>query len=510
MKVSLNYGHTSMALDLPDENYLGTLTPKDIREIEDPINEVRRALANPIGSKKLKELVSSQDKVNILASDVSRLCPSYSLLPPILNELNEAGLSNDQITIVFGLGVHRKQTEEKKKKIVGIGEEEEENMFKKIAILGANHWGYAMSAELSQVGYEVNLYEHPDVADNLKPIIEKGGINLIAHTPAGEPLELPAGGKTGFVKITGKVTSDMKEATEGVDLIMLVGPSHIRESFIRLLAPHVEDGQTIVVWPAYFGALLVAKVLKDMGVEKDVTICETESLIYTCNKTGPAQIFVRGKKEKLSLGVLPASRTEETIEHLKKIFPQFVPAQNVLETTFANGNPSIHPQSALLNMYRVERKFYPYSEVMGGSFYSSYDVTPGMARVMEAVDREKIALGEKFGLKIPTMRDTLKAFYGATGKDLYEALLNCYAYQIQMPPTSLQHRYIAEDVPFGLVPFASLGDQLGVSVPTIKGMVAIACAATDNDYWSKGLTIEKLGLAGKTAEEIIEYVNTGS
>jgi len=119
MKVSLNYGYDTMALDIPDENYMGTLSPKDTREIENPINEVRRALANPIGSKKLKELVSSQDKVIILVSDVSRPCPSYSLLSPILKELNEAGLSNDQITIVFGLGVHRKQTEEEKKKLVG-------------------------------------------------------------------------------------------------------------------------------------------------------------------------------------------------------------------------------------------------------------------------------------------------------------------------------------------------------------------------------------------------------
>ena len=95
--------------------------------------------------------------------------------------------------------------------ILRIIQKEEENMFKKIAILGAGHGGHAMSAELSQVGYEVNLYEHPDVADNLKPIIEKGGINLIAHTPAGEPLVLPAGGKTGFVKITGKVTSNMEK-----------------------------------------------------------------------------------------------------------------------------------------------------------------------------------------------------------------------------------------------------------------------------------------------------------
>jgi len=119
MKISLNYGHNLMALDIPDENYIGTLSPKDTKEIEDPIIEVRRSLANPIGSKKLKELVSPKDKVVILVSDVSRPCPSYSLLPPILKELNEAGLSNDQITIVFGLGVHRKQTEEEKKKLVG-------------------------------------------------------------------------------------------------------------------------------------------------------------------------------------------------------------------------------------------------------------------------------------------------------------------------------------------------------------------------------------------------------
>jgi len=380
-------------------------------------------------------------------------------------------------------------------------------MFKKIAVLGAGHGGYAMSAELSQVGYEVNLYEHPDVADNLKPIIEKGGINLIVHTPEGEPLEGPAGGKSGFVKITGKVSSDIKEAVKGVDLIMLVVPSFVRERFIRLLAPQVEEGQTIVVWPGYFGALLVEKVFKDMGVEKNVTICETESLIYACRKLGSAQVLVKAKKDKLLLGVFPASRTVGTIKHLKKIFPQFAPAQNVLETTLANINPVLHPQSVLLRMYSVERKFYPYFEDTGG-FMAGYNVTPGIASVMEAVDRERIALGKKLGLKIATLKDLLKGFYGATGKDLCEAILNCYAYKRSTGPTSLKHRYVSEDVPFGLVPFASLGDEISVPVPTIKGMVAIACAATKINYGSEGLTMEKLGLAGKTAKEIMEYVNT--
>ena len=119
MNVSLNYGHNSITLNIPDKNYIGTLNPKEIEAIEDPTNEVKRALENPIGSKKLKELVSSKDKMVILVSDVSRPCPSYILLPPMIEELKKAGVSNDKITIVFGLGVHRRHTEKEKKRLVG-------------------------------------------------------------------------------------------------------------------------------------------------------------------------------------------------------------------------------------------------------------------------------------------------------------------------------------------------------------------------------------------------------
>ena len=119
MNLSLNYGHNSITLNIPDKNYLGTLNPKDIEELANPIAEVKRALANPIGSKKLKELVPAKGKIVILVSDVTRPAPSSILLPPILEELKEAGIKNDQIMIVFGLGVHRKHTEEEKKKLVG-------------------------------------------------------------------------------------------------------------------------------------------------------------------------------------------------------------------------------------------------------------------------------------------------------------------------------------------------------------------------------------------------------
>lgn len=119
MIVKLDYGQDLLSLDIPDNNYMGTLNPKEIVEVENPIDEVKRALANPVGSKKLKELVKSHDEIIILVSDISRPSPSSILLPPILEELKEAGINNEQIMVIFGLGIHRKLTEEEKKKLVG-------------------------------------------------------------------------------------------------------------------------------------------------------------------------------------------------------------------------------------------------------------------------------------------------------------------------------------------------------------------------------------------------------
>ena len=119
MKVSLNYGKEEFNLDIPDNNYSGTLNPKDVASVPDPIHEVKLAMANPIGSKRLKELVKPDNKIIILVSDITRPSPSSILLPPILEELREVGIRNDQIKIIFGLGIHRKHTEEEKKFLVG-------------------------------------------------------------------------------------------------------------------------------------------------------------------------------------------------------------------------------------------------------------------------------------------------------------------------------------------------------------------------------------------------------
>lgn len=181
-------------------------------------------------------------------------------------------------------------------------------------------------------------------------------------------------------------------------------------------------------------------------------------------------------------------------------------ARNVFETTFSNVNTSLHPQSVLLNFYRVERKFYPYYESVNGPFCSNYDVTPGMAKVMEKTDREKIYLGKKYGLNILSLKETLKKFYGASGDNLYKTILNCYAYKNQVAPISISSRYVTEDLLFAFVPFLYLANQIGEELPIMKGMVEIGKAATGIDFWEDGLKLENLGLYGKNINEIKEYL----
>ena len=379
-------------------------------------------------------------------------------------------------------------------------------MKEKIAILGAGNGGFAMAADLSMVGYEVNLYEHPNFRKNLDPVFEKGGIEVISCTSTGEELELPAGGKSGFVKIMGKITINIQEAIKGVKIIMVVVPALAREAFIKEFAPYLEDGQIIVIWPAYFGALQCAKILKELGVNKDVKIAETESLIYNCNKIGAAKVRNKGNKTHLLISVLPSIKTAEVFGQLNKIYPQLERAENVLETTLANVNIPLHPVSVLLNLYRVERKFYPFDEKLNKPAERAYGVTPGMARAMEQVDMERVAIGEKFGLKLNSLKKSLELFYEAKGDTLYDTIYNCYAYQTQNAPLSLEERYIIEDVPFGLVPYVFLGEQFGVPVNNIKAMATIGCTVAGKDFWREGMSMEKMGLKGMSIKEINAYI----
>ena len=118
MKISFPYGKSECSIDIPDQNLMGILEANPIDMPSDENAIVREAIANPVGSEPLGKIVHPGEKIAIITSDITRPMPSYKVLPIVLEALNDAGIPDDDITIIFALGSHRTHTEEEKMKIV--------------------------------------------------------------------------------------------------------------------------------------------------------------------------------------------------------------------------------------------------------------------------------------------------------------------------------------------------------------------------------------------------------
>ena len=119
VEIWLPYGNTEVPIRIPDENLLGEIKPKERQGAPDPKSEIIRALENPIGTKRLRELAKPGSKVAIVVEDVTRPAPSHLMLPPILDELNQAGVKDEDVTVVFGCGTHRAVKPEEMPKLIG-------------------------------------------------------------------------------------------------------------------------------------------------------------------------------------------------------------------------------------------------------------------------------------------------------------------------------------------------------------------------------------------------------
>jgi opine dehydrogenase len=363
-------------------------------------------------------------------------------------------------------------------------------MLKKIAVLGAGDGGQACAAGLSMDGYEVNLYNRG--ADRLKPILERGAIQT-------------TGAKEGFAKLN-KITTDIKEAVKGVNLILIVVPAFAHKHLAETCIPHLEDGQTVTYVGKGGGTLVFAQTLKSLGVKKNIILGETNTLPYASKSIGPAQIRVGIlKKGGFLAAALPAKNTKKLVNTLKEIYPIVVPATNVLETLLTDFNAIDHVAALIPNVGHVGNSTGEYLLFKEG-------VTPSVGRVIQAVDRERLAIMKTLGLAQTPYEEWLfkQGFIESIESTVYEAIRkSTLKGAIPCGPSIMEHRFITEDVPYGLVTMASLGDMLGVPTPVTKSLITLASVMNQIDYWKEGRTVEKLGISGLNANELREFVTEG-
>jgi lactate racemase len=117
--VWLPYGRTDVCVRIPARNFLGSINPKDLPAATDALAEIERSLANPIGSEKLTKVAKPDSKIAIVVDDATRHAPTEIMLPPVLRELNSAGVKDENVTVIFGCGTHRPVTDEEAHRLLG-------------------------------------------------------------------------------------------------------------------------------------------------------------------------------------------------------------------------------------------------------------------------------------------------------------------------------------------------------------------------------------------------------
>lgn len=357
-------------------------------------------------------------------------------------------------------------------------------------VIGAGHGGKAMAAHLALMGFPVTLYNR--TPENVSAIKARGGIELTSYE----------GGPHGFGSLE-LVTSDMGEALEQAEVVMVVVPSTAHADVARKAAPYLKDGQVVVLNPGRTGgAMEFREVLRREGCEADVIVAEAETLIYASRSEGPAGARIFRIKEAVGIAALPATRTREVLAIIHSAYPQFVDGESVLHTGLNNMGAIFHPALTILNAGRIEST--------GGDFQFYIDgVTPSVARVLEALDRERVTVASALGIRARTALEWLRIAYDATGVDLHEAIHNQRGYYGIQAPRTLNHRYIAEDVPMSMVPIAALGQRYGVRVRGMESIIRLACIIHRTDYWRKGRTLDKLGIEHLSVYEMMRYVMEG-
>jgi opine dehydrogenase len=364
---------------------------------------------------------------------------------------------------------------------------------KKIAVLGAGNGGCAAAADLTLRDFQVRLFSRSETTT-----VKLGKLGEIELIEAGQSKKAAP-----FF-----ISPHLPPVVQGVDLIVIATPSVGHEYLAKGLASYLSDGQRVLLNPGHTGGSLhFANLLRNLGCKADVQVCETVTLTYICRMRHFGKVEIYRRTTNLRCAAFPGKHTANLVKDIQEVFPNVVPAANVLDTGFSNINAIMHPAGMLGNTGWIEKS--------GGDFlYYREGITPSIGAWIDAIDQERLAIVRLLGLKPLRFVDIFHQSGLTTDEardsgSAYQAIHNSEANSTIKSPPSLDHRYIREDVGYGLVPMAEIGKLLGVKTPVMDALITLASTALRVDFRKEGLTLEKMGLAGVVPDDLQKILVDG-
>lgn len=353
-----------------------------------------------------------------------------------------------------------------------------------ITVIGAGNSGLTMAAHLSSKGESVRLWNRS--AKTIEKLMETSTVHCKGLIEGAVKIDL--------------VTDDIQKAIFDTDIIFVATPASSHKDIAIEIAKNIRKETIIVLNPGRtFGALEFKKFYNRYNTQYKQKICETQTIIYTCRKTGVDSIDLISLKSDVLISSIDSFRELENVnqrgknERLIGELPEslreyFVPANSMIETSIGNVGMILHCAPLLLNAGWTENENNAYKYYYDG-------ITPSVAKFIEKVDQERVWVSERLGLKVETTKEWMKRTYGVRGETLYDCIQNNEAYTTIDAPDSLDHRYIKEDIPCGLVPLESIGKKLGLEMKTTKLIIDLANILMDTDFRSSGRNLDDFSFA---------------
>ncbi len=266
------------------------------------------------------------------------------------------------------------------------------------------------------------------------------------------------------------------------------------------LAPHLNQKHKIILFSSKLcGTLLFEEAIKAAGgVVPDVI--ETDALFAARVKEEENSIWIRGFKQWTLFSSRTRSKTKQDAEILQQFFPKLSPANNIIQRGLTDFGAVAHAPIALANMNLISRQapFYFYYEGM----------TEETIRLLEAVEHEFRLIAEAYGSELIEMKELLNQYYGCETSSLYSAMTSVPNYRYSQGPSSLQHRFLHEDICSSLVPARQLAALARVKTPMLDSLVNMVSILTCRDLEKEGRSLQDLGLEGMSYEQVYDYVNS--
>ena len=359
----------------------------------------------------------------------------------------------------------------------------------RIAVIGGGHGCYAAAADLSEQGHEVRLWRR-SVAD-FGPVLKDQALTLIdaARGSRAVPLAL--------------VTADIAAALEGAELILSLLPATAQMETASRLAPHLTDGDVVFLAPGTFGSYAMTRELRRLGNDADVAFADAGTLPYLARKHGAGAIAITARATRLPTGVFPARRADDAFARLCAAYPAIERRADALDGALMNAGPVIHPPLILLNAGPLQH-------------FERWDIhtegtQPFIRAVTDALDAERIAVRVAMGYGPPHFPladhydpEREEWMYGQIAHvDLQDS--GDWRERIDLST----HRYMREDVALGLAFLVSVARYAGVPCPTAEALLNLSAAGLGEALYDRGRTLENLGLAGLTRQELQALLHDG-